>query len=81
MGKAFDPRFVFAWPNARYAVMGAAQASDVVYNILARGAKDRPAEELARVEILFSQLQAFGAAIDRGLGDLQPWTPADRFGD
>ena len=21
-GKAFDPRFIFAWPNARYAVMG-----------------------------------------------------------
>ena len=46
-GKAFDPRFIFAWPNARYAVMGPAQASDVVYNILARGVKDRPAEELA----------------------------------
>ncbi|HEY5550456.1 MAG TPA: acyl-CoA carboxylase subunit beta [Opitutaceae bacterium] len=45
-GKAFDPRFIFAWPNAKYAVMGAAQASDVVYNILARGAKDRPKEEL-----------------------------------
>jgi acetyl-CoA carboxylase carboxyltransferase component len=48
-GKAFDPRFIFAWPNARYAVMGAAQASDVVYNILARGAKDRPADELAKL--------------------------------
>jgi 3-methylcrotonyl-CoA carboxylase beta subunit len=46
-GKAFDPRFIFAWPNARYAVMGAAQASDVVYNILARSATDRPAEELS----------------------------------
>ena len=23
-GKAFDPRFLFAWPGARYAVMGAA---------------------------------------------------------
>ena len=45
-GKAFDPRFVFAWPDAKYAVMGAAQASDVVYNILARAAKDRPKEEL-----------------------------------
>ena len=33
-GKAFDPRFIFAWPNARYAVMGAAQASDVVFKIL-----------------------------------------------
>jgi 3-methylcrotonyl-CoA carboxylase beta subunit len=45
-GKAFDPRFIFAWPNARYAVMGAAQASDVVYHILARAASDRPAAEL-----------------------------------
>ncbi len=49
-GKAFDPRFIFAWPNARYAVMGAAQASDVVYHILARGsAKDRSPEDLAKL--------------------------------
>jgi len=48
-GKAFDPRFIMAWPNAKYAVMGAAQASDVVYHILARGAKDRPKEELDRL--------------------------------
>jgi acetyl-CoA carboxylase carboxyltransferase component len=47
-GKAFDPRFIFAWPNARYAVMGAAQASDVVYNLLARNsAKERTPDELA----------------------------------
>jgi acetyl-CoA carboxylase carboxyltransferase component len=46
-GKAFDPRFIFAWPNARYAVMGPAQASSVVYDILTRGASDRPPEELA----------------------------------
>ena len=26
-GRAFDPRFLFAWPNARYAVMGAQQAA------------------------------------------------------
>jgi len=46
-GKAFDPRFIFAWPSARYAVMGAAQASDVVFKILARSASERSAEELA----------------------------------
>ena len=39
-GKAYDPRFILAWPNARYAVMGAAQASDTVFSILAR-AKER----------------------------------------
>ena len=35
-GKAYDPRFIIAWPNARYAVMGAAQASDTVFSVLAR---------------------------------------------
>jgi 3-methylcrotonyl-CoA carboxylase beta subunit len=39
-GKAYDPRFIVAWPNARYAVMGAAQASDTVFSILTR-ASDR----------------------------------------
>jgi acetyl-CoA carboxylase carboxyltransferase component len=46
-GKAFDPRFIFAWPNAHYAVMGAAQASSVVYDILARSQTNRTPEELA----------------------------------
>jgi 3-methylcrotonyl-CoA carboxylase beta subunit len=46
-GKAFDPRFIFAWPHAKYAVMGAAQASDVVFNILSRSAKDKTPAELA----------------------------------
>ncbi|HEY2125240.1 MAG TPA: acyl-CoA carboxylase subunit beta [Chthoniobacterales bacterium] len=35
-GKAYDPRFILAWPNARYAVMGAAQASDTVFSVLAK---------------------------------------------
>lgn len=29
-GRGFDPRFIFAWPNARTAVMGAAQAGKVM---------------------------------------------------
>jgi 3-methylcrotonyl-CoA carboxylase beta subunit len=49
-GKAYDPRFILAWPTARYAVMGAAQASDTVFSILAkareRGDKKAPPEEL-----------------------------------
>ncbi|MDB6113699.1 MAG: hypothetical protein JWQ62_644, partial [Lacunisphaera sp.] len=45
-GKAFDPRFIFAWPHTKYAVMGAAQASDVVFNILSRSAKDKSPAEL-----------------------------------
>src|SRR6202045_652955 len=32
-GKAFDPRFIMAWPTARYAVMGGEQASGVLLDI------------------------------------------------
>jgi acetyl-CoA carboxylase carboxyltransferase component len=32
-GKAYDPRFIFAYPNAKIAVMGAAQASSVLVDI------------------------------------------------
>ncbi len=52
-GKAYDPRFILAWPNARYAVMGAAQASDTVFSVLAksreRGDKKASAEELEQL--------------------------------
>ncbi len=32
-GKAFDRRFLFAWPGARYAVMGAQQASRTMLDV------------------------------------------------
>ena len=32
-GKAFDPRFLFAWPTARYAVMGGEQAASTLLDI------------------------------------------------
>ena len=52
-GKAYDPRFILAWPNARYAVMGAAQASDTVFSVLARsrsrGEKKATPEELEQL--------------------------------
>jgi len=32
-GKAYDPRFVFAWPTARYAVMGGDQAAGTLVDI------------------------------------------------
>jgi 3-methylcrotonyl-CoA carboxylase beta subunit len=49
-GKAYDPRFIVAWPNARYAVMGAAQASDTVFSILAR-ARDRGDKKASHEEL------------------------------
>ncbi|HEY5330584.1 MAG TPA: acyl-CoA carboxylase subunit beta [Acidobacteriaceae bacterium] len=35
-GKAFDPRFVFAWPTARYAVMSGASAASTLGEVRAR---------------------------------------------
>ncbi len=32
-GKAYDPRFIFAYPNSKIAVMGGAQASSVLLDI------------------------------------------------
>jgi acetyl-CoA carboxylase carboxyltransferase component len=49
-GKAFDPRFLFAWPTARYAVMGGEQAASTLLEItvsaLKRGGHTPDAEEL-----------------------------------
>ena len=49
-GKAYDPRFIVAWPSARYAVMGAAQASDTVFAILAR-ARERGDKKSAHEDL------------------------------
>ena len=52
-GKAFDPRFILAWPTARYAVMGGEQAAgtllDVQVQALKRAGKEPDAAELAEL--------------------------------
>lgn len=52
-GKAFDPRFIFAWPTARYAVMGGEQAASTLLEItvsaLRRGGHAPDADELAEL--------------------------------
>ncbi len=49
-GKAFDPRFIFAWPGAKYAVMGGDQAAstllDVQLQALKRQGKTPEADEM-----------------------------------
>src|SRR2546423_9314877 len=48
-GRAFDPRFVFSWPNAKTAVMGPAQMAGVL-SIVGRAAAEparRPFDEAA----------------------------------
>lgn len=52
-GKAFDPRFIFAWPNARYAVMGGKQAASVILDIniaaMKRAGQEPDANELEQL--------------------------------
>jgi acetyl-CoA carboxylase carboxyltransferase component len=52
-GKAFDPRFVLAWPNARCAVMGGDQATstllDITVKSLERQGHQVDADELAQL--------------------------------
>ncbi len=49
-GKAFDPRMIFAWPEARYAVMGGEQAAstllDITITALRRSGHEPDAQEL-----------------------------------
>ncbi len=58
-GRAFDPRFVFAWPNARYAVMGAKQASQTMLDIqvAALEREGQPVDD-ARLASLTAELHA-----------------------
>jgi acetyl-CoA carboxylase carboxyltransferase component len=77
-GKAYDPNFILAWPHTRYAVMGAAQASDVVFSILARskdrGDKKASAEEL---EQLRTQVKAsYEEQTDIRYGAARGWVDA-----
>jgi 3-methylcrotonyl-CoA carboxylase beta subunit len=52
-GKAYDPRFLFAWPTARYAVMSGASAASTLVEIkirqLERGGKHLSEEEKTQV--------------------------------
>ncbi|MEI8366121.1 MAG: acyl-CoA carboxylase subunit beta [Parachlamydiaceae bacterium] len=38
-GKAYDPNFLLAWPNAKYAVMGADQAADTLFTVQKKAAE------------------------------------------
>jgi acetyl-CoA carboxylase carboxyltransferase component len=67
-GRAFDPRFLFTWPNARSAVMGSAQLAGVL-SIIARQAAaatgrdfDTDSDEVMRTMVT-SQIDEQSAAL------------------
>jgi len=49
-GKAYDPRFLFAWPSARYAVMGGAQAAGTLADLRVQQL-EKQGKKLTKAEI------------------------------
>jgi 3-methylcrotonyl-CoA carboxylase beta subunit len=77
-GKAYDPRFIVAWPSARYAVMGAAQASDTVFSILARARErgDKKASHEELDELRAKVKQSYEEQTDIRYGAARGWVDA-----
>ncbi len=65
-GKAFDPRFIFAWPNARYAVMGGKQAAATILDIniaaMKRAGQTPDAEEMEALRV--KVIEAYDTSTD-----------------
>jgi acetyl-CoA carboxylase carboxyltransferase component len=77
-GKAYDPRFVFAWPTARYAVMSGASAAGTLVEIkikqLERGGKKLTDEEK---KALFDEVKAtYDEQMDPRYGAARLWIDA-----
>jgi len=67
-GRAYDPRFLFLWPNARTSVMGAQQAAEVLVTVKqqqrARDASEFPESERRRIrETTMAQYDREGSAL------------------
>jgi 3-methylcrotonyl-CoA carboxylase beta subunit len=76
-GKAYDPRFIVAWPNARYAVMGAAQASDTVFSVLARAREhDKKASPTELEELRATVKKNYEEQTDIRYGAARGWLDA-----
>jgi acetyl-CoA carboxylase carboxyltransferase component len=74
-GKAFDPRFVFAWPTAKYAVMSGDAAAGTLVEIkvkqLERSGKKLSEEE--RKELFDSTKQSYEEQTDPRYGAARLW--------
>ena len=77
-GKAFDPRFLFAWPTARYAVMGGAAAANTLAEVKARQL-ERSGEKVSdeKKKQIWDEIKAtYDAAADPRYGAARLWVDA-----
>jgi acetyl-CoA carboxylase carboxyltransferase component len=77
-GKAYDPRFLFAWPTARYAVMSGASAAGTLAEVRAKQV-ERGGRVLSEAErtALFEEIKAtYDAQADPRYGAARLWIDA-----
>ena len=74
-GKAYDPRFVFAWPSARYAVMSGASAAGTLVEIKIKQL-ERSGKKLSdadKKELYESVKQTYDDQMDPRYGAARLW--------
>jgi 3-methylcrotonyl-CoA carboxylase beta subunit len=77
-GKAYDPRFLFAWPTARYAVMSGASAANTLAEVRAKQ-MERGGKVLSEVEkkALYDEIKSsYDAQADPRYGAARLWIDA-----
>ena len=77
-GKAYDPRFLFAWPTARYAVMSGASAANTLAEVRAKQ-MERGGKVLSELEkkALYDEIKSsYDAQADPRYGAARLWIDA-----
>jgi acetyl-CoA carboxylase carboxyltransferase component len=77
-GKAYDPRFLFAWPTARYAVMSGTSAAATLAEVRARQL-ERGGKKLSGAErtAIFEEIRAtYDSQADPRYGAARLWIDA-----
>jgi acetyl-CoA carboxylase carboxyltransferase component len=77
-GKAYDPRFLFAWPTARYAVMSGASAATTLAEVRAKQI-ERGGKALSDADrkALFDEIKnTYDAQADPRYGAARLWIDA-----
>ena len=77
-GKAYDPRFIFAWPTARYAVMSGASAATTLAEVRAKQV-ERGGKALSEADrkAIYDEIKAtYDAQADPRYGAARGWVDA-----
>lgn len=73
-GKAYDPHFIIAWPDSKYAVMGAEQARDTLFTVRKKAA-ERQGKTLEKKD-LDSVLESYQRQMDIRYAAARGWIDA-----